>query len=146
MGLLRRGVPDGLAARLLLWFVVVVDSFLGDVADQGSAVDVRGSVELTTVHALLNDLPNGGLRQAPGVYYSQVILRGLPSLYEGRLHLHLNEVVIRNLIDGVSYYRLEDGDVPCPQLVQLVPFPMRRGSSLQCWCEACKHESGVHSL
>ena len=82
--------------------------------------------------ALLNDLSNGGLRKGREVYFSYVFLRGLPSLYQGHLQLHLDEVVVRDLVDGVGYYSLEDGDIPCPHLVQLVPFPMRRGSSLQC--------------
>ena len=70
MGLLRRRVPDGLAALLFLWLVIVVYSLLRDVADHGSTIDEGGSVKLATVHAFSDDLPDCGLRQAPGVCYS----------------------------------------------------------------------------
>ena len=72
MGLLRRGVSNGLAALLLLWFVVVVYSLLRDVADHRSTVDEGGRVKLATVHAFSDDLPDGSLRQAPNVCYSRV--------------------------------------------------------------------------
>ncbi len=136
MGLLRRRVPDGLAALLLLWLVVVVDSLLWDVADHRSTADERSSVELATVHAFSDDLPDGSLWQASGVCYSSVYLGGLSSLNQGRLQLHLNEVVVRDLVDEVGYQFLEDSDVPCPQLVQLVPIPVSHSSGLQRWGEA----------
>ena len=108
MGLLGRRVPDGLAALLLLWLVVVVDSLLWDVADHRSTADERSSFELATVHAFSDDLPDGSLRQAPGVCYSSVYLGSLSSLNQGRLQLHLNEVVVRDLVDEVGYQFLED--------------------------------------
>jgi hypothetical protein len=40
---------------------MVVDSLLGDVADQGSAVDEGGGVEHAVVEALLDDLPDSCL-------------------------------------------------------------------------------------
>ena len=125
-----------MTALFILWLVVIVNCFLRDVADQGPAVDEGGRVELATVHALPDDLPDGGLRQAPGVCYSKVYLGGLSSLNQGRLQLHLNEVVVRDLVDEVGYQFLEDSDVPCPQLVQLVPIPVSHSSGLKCWGEA----------
>ena len=130
MGLLLRRVPDGLAALLLLWFVVVVYSLLRDAADHRSAIDEGGSVKLATVHAFSDDLPDYGLRQAPGVCYFSVYLRGLSSLNQGRLQLHLDEVVVRDLVDGVCYYCLEDSDIPSPLLVQLVPITVSHSSGL----------------
>ncbi len=76
--------------------------------------DLEGSFEEALLDALLDDLSNGGLRKGPEVYFSYVFLRGLSSLYQGRLQLHLDEVMIRYLVDGVSYYSLEDSGVPCP--------------------------------
>ena len=61
MRLLRRGVSN-CQATLLLLRSVVVDSLLGDVADQGSAVDEGGGVEHTVLEALLDDLPDSCLR------------------------------------------------------------------------------------
>ena len=61
MRLLRRGVPNS-RATLLLLRSVVVDSLLGDVADQGSAVDEGGGVEHAVFEALLDDLPDSCLR------------------------------------------------------------------------------------
>ena len=57
MGLLSWGVSNGLMALLLLRSVMV-DILLGDVADQGSAVNEGGGVEHAVVEALLDDLPD----------------------------------------------------------------------------------------
>jgi hypothetical protein len=77
-------------------------------------VDIGGVFEEALLDALLDDLPDGRLRKGPEVYLPLVLLGDLPSLYQGRLQLHLDEVVVRDLVDGVGYYSLEDSDVPCP--------------------------------
>ena len=77
-------------------------------------MDIGGVFEEALLDALLDDLPDGRLRKGPEVYLPLVLLGDLLPFYQGRLQLHLNEVVVRYLVDGVSYYSLEDSDVPCP--------------------------------
>jgi hypothetical protein len=77
-------------------------------------MNIRGFFEEALLDALLDDLPDGRLRKGPEVYLPLVLLGDLLPFYQGRLQLHLDEVVVRYLVNGVSYYSLEDSDVPCP--------------------------------
>ena len=119
MRLLGGCIPDGLAAFLRLGPEAVGD-LLGDEVDHGSAVDEGGGVEQALVHALSDDFPNCGLRQGPEVDFPHLRLDLLHPASADRLHLHLDEVVVRNLVYGVCHYGVGDLEIPDPHLVKLV--------------------------
>jgi hypothetical protein len=123
MCLLGWRVPDGLPAFLGLRSVAIGD-LLGDVINHRPAVDVWVGVEEAFLDTLLDDLPDGGLRQRPEIHLPCYLLNLLFSLDANRLYFDLNEVVVGYLVDGVSHDGVEDVKVSNPQLVQLVTLPM----------------------
>ena len=123
MRLLGWGVSDGLPALLGLWSVAV-GNLSGDVLDHRPAVNVWVGVEEAFLDTFLDDLSNGGLGQRPEVHLPCYLLNTLIPLNTDRLHLDLDEVVVGYLVDGVSHDGVEDGEVPSPQLVQLVALSM----------------------
>ena len=70
--------------------------------------DLRGGVEKAQVDALLNDLPDGGLGQGAEVYLPWVLLLGISPVNNDSLHLHLDEAVVGDLVDGGSNDGIED--------------------------------------
>ena len=48
------------------------------------------------------------------------------------------------MVDGVRDYRVEDGHVPRPKLVKLVPFSVCGGPLDESRLESCHVEVGVH--
>ena len=119
MRLLGRCVSDGLAALPRLGPEAVGD-LLRDVVNHGSAVDEGGRVEQAFVHALSDDFPDGGLGQGPEVDVSHLRLYQLYALNASRLHLHLDEVVVRYLVYRVCHDCVGYCEVPGPHLVKLV--------------------------
>ena len=93
MCLLRLGVSHCLPS-FLQNRSVVCDDLLGNVVNQGSLVDVGGGVEHAIIQALFDDFPDGGLRQAPGVPSSRLLVWWLLSAHQYCLHLHLDETVV----------------------------------------------------
>ena len=134
MRFLHWGVPDGLVALPRLG-PEAVGNLLGNVLDQGPTVDVQVGVEVALRDALLNDLPDRGLRQGLEVDFARVLLGRLFPLDEHGLHLHLDGAVVRDLVDGVSHDGVGDGNVPGPQLIQLVAIPMGLGPLSEGMCE-----------
>ena len=111
-----------------------VGDLLRDVVKHGPAVYVQAGVEEALCHALLDDLPDGGLGQGPEVDFTRLLLGCLFPLDEDGLHLHLDGAVVRDLVDGVGHDGVGDGNIPGPQLIQLVamsvglgPLPEGRG-------------------
>ena len=133
MRLLGWRVPDSCTTLPRLGSEAVSD-LLRDVVEHGPAVNVQAGVEEALRHALLDDLPDGGLRQGLQVDFARVLLGGLLPLHKHGLNLHLNESVVRDLVDMVGHDGVGDGNVPGPQLIQLVaisvglgPLPEVRG-------------------
>ena len=125
MCLLGWRVPYGLTT--LPWLrSVAVGNVLRDVLDHRPAVDVGVGVEEALLDALLDDLPDGGLGQRPEVHLPCLLLCLLIPLNANSLHLDLDEVVVGYLVNGVSHDGVDDGEVPHPQLVQLVALPVCR--------------------
>ena len=120
MRLLRRGVSDGLVHLSRLRPVLLRD-LPRHVANQGVLVDLRGVLKHAFVKALLDDLPDVRLREGAGVDFLLLILGCCTPLYQRRLHSDLDEAVVGHLVDMVCDYRVEDGHVPRPKLVKLVP-------------------------
>ena len=137
------GVPDGLVALPRLG-PEAVGNLLRNVLDQGPAVDVQVGVEEALLHALLDDLPDRGLGQGLEVDFSRDLLGYVLSLDEHGLHLHLDGAVVRDLVDMVGHYGVGDGDVPGPQLVQLVAIPVGLGPLPEGGGEAGQRKEGVH--
>jgi len=52
--------------------------------------------------------------------------------------------VVRYLVNGLGHDGIEDGDVPRPELVQVVAFPMRHGTFFECRSESCSHHLAVN--
>ena len=123
MRLLGRCVPDCLAALPRLGPEAVGD-LLGDVVDHWPAVNERSRVEEALVHTFSDDFPDGGLRQGPEVDLSHLRLDLLHPADAGRLHLDLDEVVVRYLVYPVCHYGVGDLEVPDPHLVELVAVPV----------------------
>ncbi len=59
---------------------VVFYGLLGDEADQRFGIDERSRIKLAVLYTLLNDLPDRGLGQGPGVHLLWVLLGDLPPL------------------------------------------------------------------
>ena len=129
------GVPDGLVALPRLG-PEAVGHILGDVVDHRPAVDIQVGVKEALRDALLDDLPDGGLWQGLEVDFTGVLLGCLLPLDEHGLHLYLDGAVVRDLVDGVGHDGVGDGDVPSPQLVQLVAIPVGLGPLSEGRCEA----------
>ena len=108
MRFLRRGVSDGLVHLSRLRPVLLCD-LPRHVANQGVLVDLRGVLKHTFVEALLNDLPDGRLRESAGVDLFHLRLGSWSPLYECRLQSDLDEAVVGHLVNGVGDYRVEDG-------------------------------------
>ena len=123
MCLLGWRVPDGLPAFLGLRSVAIGD-LLGDVINHRPAVDVWVGVEEAFLDTFLDDLPYGGLGQRPEIHLPCYLLHPLFPLDADCLHFDLDEVVVGYLVDGVSHDSVGDVEVPHPQLVQLVTFPV----------------------
>ena len=126
MRLLGWRLPDSLAALPRLG-PEAVGHLLWDLVDHGPAVDEQVGVEEAILHALLDDLPDGGLGQGLEVDLSGVLLGRLLPLDEHGLHLHLDGAVVRDLVDGVGHDGVGNGNIPGPQLVQLVAIPVGLG-------------------
>ena len=123
VSLLGWRVPDGLPALLGLWSVAV-GNLSGDVLDHGPAVDVGVGVEEVLFDAFLDDFPDCGLGQRPEIHLPCYLLHPLFPLNTNCLHFDLNEVMVGYLVNGVSHDGVKDVEVPHPQLVQLVTFPV----------------------
>ena len=90
------------------------------VVDNGSLVDEGGGVKHAVLQAVLDHLPDGGLRQAPGVQSLRLLHRFLLPLCGSRFHRHQDGAMIGDLVHGLSYNGIHDGYIPFPQLVQMV--------------------------
>ena len=143
MLLLRRGVSDSLV-HLSRFRPVLLRDLPRHVANQGVLVDLRGVLKHAFVEALLDDLPDGRLWKGAGVDLLLLILGCHIPLYQRRLHSDLDEAVVGHLVNGVRDYRVENGHVPRPDLVELVPFSMRGGPLDEGRLESCHLEVGVH--
>ena len=93
---------------------MTIDDLLGDVVDHGLLDDEGGSVKHAIVYALLDHLPNSGLRQAPRIYLLSFLLGDLPPLNDRRLHLHHDGAVVRYLVYGAGHYGVNDADISSP--------------------------------
>ena len=122
------------------------DDLLGHVVDQGSAVDVGGGVKGAVVQALLDDLPDGGLREGPGVDLLVLMGGGLLPPGQYRLHLHLDQEVVGHLADRVRHHRVGDPDVSRPELIQLVALLVGHGPLSQCRGESKKYNISPEDL
>ena len=58
-------------------------------------------------------------------------------LYQCSLHRHQDGAVVRYLVDGLGHEGVKDGDVPGPDLVQMVTFSMRHSAFSECMGESC---------
>ena len=47
--------------------------------------------------------------------------------------------MVRHLVYGLGHDGIDDSDVPRPELVQVVAFPMRLGAFFECRGESCSH-------
>ena len=139
--LLHWGVPDGLTAPALGY--KAVGYLLRDVVDQWPAIDIGVGVEEAFFHALLDDLPDGGLWQSPKVDLSWVLLGNPSSLNKLGLHLQLDGAVVGYLVKRVGHDGIGDGEVPGLQLVTLVAIPMDLGPLSEGWGEADYRQEGV---
>ena len=108
MRLLRRGVSDSLVHLSRLGLVLLCD-LPRYVANQGVLVDLRGVLKHAFVKALLDDLPDGRLRESAGVDLLLLRLGRWSPLDECRLQSDLDEAVVGHLVDRVGDYRFEDG-------------------------------------
>ena len=108
MRFLRRGVSNGLVHLSRLRPVLLRD-LPRHVANQGVLVDLRGVFKRALVEALLDDLPDGRLRESAGVDLLLLRLGRWTPLDECRLQSDLDEAVVGHLVDGVGDYRVEDG-------------------------------------
>ena len=89
---------------------------------------------------MLDHLPDGGLRQAPGVHSLRLLYRYLLPLCGGRLHRHQDGAVVGDLVHGLRYNGVHDGYVPCPQLVQMVAFSVGSRTLSECRGESRSHQ------
>ena len=64
------------------------------VVDQGAPVDLRGVLKHAFVEALLDDLPDGRLRESAGVDLLHLGLNSWTPLNECRLQSNLDEAVV----------------------------------------------------
>ena len=90
---------------------------------------------------MLDHLPDGGLRQAPGVHSLRLLHRYLLPLCGSRLHRHQDGAVVGDLVHGLSYYSIHDGYVPGPQLLKMVALPVGCRTLSE-----CRRESRFHQL
>ena len=79
-----------------------------------------------------------------GVDLLHLRLSGCSPLYERCLHSYLDEAVVGYLVNGFRNYRVEDGHVPRPDLVQLVAISVCGGSLDDSRFESCHVQVGVH--
>ena len=93
MRFLGGGIPDGLVTLFHLWLVVLCD-LPRYVVNEGAPINLRGALKHAFVKALLDDLPNGRLRESARVDFLRFKLRNLPPLYKSRLHSDLDESVV----------------------------------------------------
>ena len=93
MRLLRRGVSDSLVHLSRLRPVLLCD-LPRHVANQGVLVDLRGVLKHVFVEALLDDLPDGRLRESAGVDLLLFSLGSRTPLDECRLQSDLDEAVV----------------------------------------------------
>ena len=108
MRFLRRGVSDSLVHLSRLRPVLLCD-LPRHVANQGVLVDLRGVLKHAFVEALLDDLPDGRLRESAGVDLLLLSLGSRTPLDGCRLQSDLDEAVVGHLVNGVGDYRVEDG-------------------------------------
>ena len=93
MRFLRRGVSDSLVHLSRLRPVLLCD-LPRHVANQGVLVDLRGVLKRAFVKALLDDLPDGRLRESAGVDLLLLSLSSRTPLDECRLQSDLDEAVV----------------------------------------------------
>ena len=108
MRFLRRGVSDSLVRLSRLRPVLLCD-LPRHVANQGVLVDLGSVLKCAFVKALLDDLPDGRLRESAGVDLLLLMLGDWTPLNECRLQSDLDEAVVGHLVNGVGDYRVEDG-------------------------------------
>ena len=48
------------------------------------------------------------------------------------------------LVNGFGHDGIDDGDVPRPELVQVIAFPMRHSAFFECRSESCSHHLVVY--
>ena len=118
---------------------MVRDDLLWNIVNHRPLVDEGSGVEHAIFQALFDYFPNSGLRQAPGVHFFRLLGVYLLSLYQCSLHRHQDRAVVRYLVDGLSHDGIEDGDVPSPELVQVVAFPVSNRAFFECRGESCSH-------
>ena len=51
--------------------------------------------------------------------------------------------MVRYLVNGLGHDGVEDGDVPRPELVQVIAFPVRHSAFFECRGESCSHHLAV---
>ena len=108
MRFLCRRVSDCLVTLSHLRFIVF-RNLPRHVVNQGALVNLRDVPKHAFVKALLDDLPNGRLRESAGVNLLHLGLGGWTPLNECRLQSNLDEAVVGHLVNGVGDYRVEDG-------------------------------------
>ena len=96
------------------------DDFLRHIVDQRPAVNEGGGVKGAILKALLDHLMDGGLREGPVVDLLRLLAGKRFPPVQHRLHLHLDQAVVRYLGYRVSHNSIGYPDVPGPQLVKLV--------------------------
>ena len=108
MRFLCRRVPDCLVSLPHLRFIIF-RNLPRHVVNQGALVNLRDALKHAFVKALLDDLPDGRLRESAGVDLLHLGLSSWTPLDECRLQSDLDEAVVRHLVNGVGDYRVEDG-------------------------------------
>ena len=93
MGFLSRGVSDSLVHLSRLGSVLLRD-LPRHVTNQGVLIDLRGVLKRAFVKALLDDLPDGRLRESAGVDLLLLSLSSRTPLDECRLQSDLDEAVV----------------------------------------------------
>ena len=51
--------------------------------------------------------------------------------------------MVRYLVNGLGHDGVDDGDVPRPELVQVIAFPVRHSAFFECRGESCSHHLAV---
>ena len=82
-------------------------------------------------------LPDSDLRQASGVHFFRLLDVYLLPLNQCSLHRYQDGALVRYLVDGLGHDGIKDGDVPSPELAQVVAFPVSNRAFFECRGESC---------
>jgi hypothetical protein len=122
---------------------MVRDDLLWNIVHHRPLVDEGSGVEHAIFQALFDYLPNCSLRQAPGVHSFHLLDGCLLPMYQSSLHRHHDGAVVGYLVNGLGHYGIDDGDVPSPELVQMVAFSMCHRAFSECRGESCPHHRSM---